>query len=434
PSTGTSTGRTPGSPRRPAAWRWNGGSIRWRAMRPRRASPTTTCGRWSSTAWRGRSPTVRPGSPPIRCGTGWSASRPTATTWSRPRCPPPPPPSSASPPTPPVSSTTTPSATAGSAPAAPSRSSGSCSSSSSARGASLVAGPGAPGRAAGRIEERGRLAALDGGEGHLDPQPGAGQRLGQPVAGEEADVEALQRVGLELTAGHLAVEDQRVQRHRVEPEPHPVEDGEERDGLGVDAGLLLDLLDRHLRRRVADVGPARRVEPHARPRPLDEEDLAGLVADHRPDGRLRRDVAGHALPHARQPLLDLDAGLDLLQGVVADVGGDPEDLLEALALVEVLREPEAGAGAPGQGLRPAQQVAGGDEERLAGRAGGGVGHGAATLSGRLLGPGPEDGGLGHAPGEVDGGQVGVDVPQGPGDEPEPVGGPGPLVEGVAHDV
>ena len=44
-----------------------------------------------------------------------------------------------------------------------------------------------------------------------------------------------------------------------------------------------------------DVGPAGRVEPDARVRPLDQQDLAGVVVDDRADRDLGRDVAGHAL-------------------------------------------------------------------------------------------------------------------------------------------
>jgi hypothetical protein len=43
--------------------------------------------------------------------------------------------------------------------------------------------------------------------------------------------------------------------------------------------------------------------------------------------------------------------------VVADVGGDLQDLLEALLLVEVLGEAEAGPGDAGERLGPAQQIA-----------------------------------------------------------------------------
>src|SRR5690242_21540693 len=42
------------------------------------------------------------------------------------------------------------------------------------------------------------------------------------------------------------------------------DDGEHLDRLAQDARLLFDLLHRHLGRRVADVGPAGRVEPDLR--------------------------------------------------------------------------------------------------------------------------------------------------------------------------
>ena len=76
------------------------------------------------------------------------------------------------------------------------------------------------------------------------------------------------------------------------------------DHLALDAGLLVHLLHRHLGRRVADVGPAGRVQPDAGVGPLDQQDLALVVADHGADRHLRRDVAGHALADALQPLVD----------------------------------------------------------------------------------------------------------------------------------
>ena len=77
----------------------------------------------------------------------------------------------------------------------------------------------------------------------------------------------------------------------VKPEPQAVEDGDQAHRLDQHPRLLQDLLHRHLGRRVADVGPAGRVEPHARVGPLDQEYLAPVVADHRADGHLGGDVA-----------------------------------------------------------------------------------------------------------------------------------------------
>ena len=73
--------------------------------------------------------------------------------------------------------------------------------------------------------------------------------------------------------------------------------------LALDAGLLEDLLDGDLRRRVADVGPAGRVQPDLRVGALHEQQLAVVVADDGADGDLRRDVAGHADADGLQPLL-----------------------------------------------------------------------------------------------------------------------------------
>ena len=139
--------------------------------------------------------------------------------------------------------------------------------------------------------------------------------------------------------------------------------------LALDAGLLGDLLHRDLGRRVADVGPTGRVQPDARVGALHEQHLAAVVADDGADRDLRRHVAGHPLADALEPLLHEVIGLALERGVVLeldrgrlDVGGDVEHLLEALLLVEVLREAEAGAGDGGQRLAPSRQIT-----RVAGR-------------------------------------------------------------------
>ena len=56
-------------------------------------------------------------------------------------------------------------------------------------------------------------------------------------------------------------------------------------------------------------------------------------------------------------LTTLLGGEQHLVGGHLDVGGDPQHLLEALPLVEVLREPETGAGDRRQRLAPPHQVA-----------------------------------------------------------------------------
>ena len=84
-----------------------------------------------------------------------------------------------------------------------------------------------------------------------------------------------------------------------------------------------------------------------------------------PIGDLRRHVPGHPFADALEPLLHEVIGLALERGVVLelgrgrlDVGRDVEHLLEALLLVQVLREPEAGSGDRGQRLAPSSQIAG----------------------------------------------------------------------------
>ncbi len=167
----------------------------------------------------------------------------------------------------------------------------------------------------------------------------------------------------ELASGRGAVEQQHVHGEAGEPHALAVDHGEQLHRLAHDAGLLGDLLDGHLGRRVADVGPAGRVQPEPRVGTLHEEDLAPIVADDRTDRHLRRHVARHVDPDRLHPLLDEVSVLTPLlageQHVVRrhlDVGGHPQHLLEALALVEVLGEAETGAGDRRQRLAPPHQV------------------------------------------------------------------------------
>ena len=107
--------------------------------------------------------------------------------------------------------------------------------------------------------------------------------------------------------------------------------------------------------RVADVGPPGRVQPDAGVGALHQQDLTVVVADHRADRHLRRDVAGHALADRLHPLLDEVVGLAAhLEGLVGrrlDVGGDLQHLLVALPLVEALGEAQPGAGDAGRATR-----------------------------------------------------------------------------------
>ena len=133
-----------------------------------------------------------------------------------------------------------------------------------------------------------------------------------------------------------------------------------RSDLALDAGLLEHLLHRDLGRRVADVGPTRRVQPHARVGPLHEQDLARVVADDGADGDLGRDVAGHALADSVEPLLEevarLAPDLEVFLGRGTDVGRDLQHLLEPLPLVQALREAEAGARDARERFTPTQQL------------------------------------------------------------------------------
>ncbi len=174
----------------------------------------------------------------------------------------------------------------------------------------------------------------------------------------------------QLATDHAAREEQRVQRQAGETEAQAVEHRDQRHRLHLDAGLLVDLLDGDLARRVADIGVAHGIQPHPGIGALGEEELAALVPDDRRHRHLGGHVALHALTHGGQPLVEERVGLRLLDGGGTDVGRDLEHLLEALLLVEALGEPETGAGDGGERLRPAEEIDGGRAE--------GLGHGGET--------------------------------------------------------
>ena len=212
------------------------------------------------------------------------------------------------------------------------------------------------------------VVAVDRRERHRPPPLRAGGRLGKRVACEPADIAGLERMRRQLTAGGRAVEQQHVHPEPAEPHPLTVDHAEQTLRVTLDPGLLADLLHRDLGRRVADVGPAGRIQPDPGVLALHEQDLAALVADDRADRHLGRDVAGHALADRVHPLADEVVGLALHGDGVRvrlglelarrglDVAGDVQDLLVPLPLVEVLGEPHAGAGDRRQRLAPSRQI------------------------------------------------------------------------------
>ena len=115
-------------------------------------------------------------------------------------------------------------------------------------------------------------------------------------------------------------------------------------------------LHRDLGRRVADIGPPRRVEPDTRVGPLHEQDLVLLVPDDRGNADLRGDVAGHSFTDLSEPLLDLVLGVVVAAGGVRDVRGHGQDLFEPLAFVQALCEPEASTGDARQRFAPTDEV------------------------------------------------------------------------------
>ena len=78
----------------------------------------------------------------------------------------------------------------------------------------------------------------------------------------------------------------------------------------------------------------------------DEEQLALVILDCCSDRHLRGLIAGHAFAHLGHPLDNMTLSIVELLGILLcrdlDVGGDLQDLLEALLLVKTLGEPQAG--------------------------------------------------------------------------------------------
>src|SRR5262245_54483313 len=107
----------------------------------------------------------------------------------------------------------------------------------------------APGRCAWWFEAGGHRPTVDRGERDLAPTLHTRDRPRGVVAREEADGSGLERMSAQFAAEHAAVEQQRVQRERYEPEAEPVEHADERDRLDFDPGLLVHLLHRDLTRR-----------------------------------------------------------------------------------------------------------------------------------------------------------------------------------------
>ena len=222
------------------------------------------------------------------------------------------------------------------------------------------------------VEGGRRRFAPDRGERTLGPPRGAGRALGQVALVEPADVGAFEGMTGQLSAGGVAVEQQHVHPEPGEPHALTVDDREQSARLALDAGLLVDFLHRHLGRRVAHVGPTRRIQPDSGVFALHQQQLAVVVADHGADRHLGGDVARHADSDRLHPLLDevvlLALDLERFQFVVAqrapehlvggglDVGGHVEHLFEPLALVQALGEAEPGPGDRGERLTPADEI------------------------------------------------------------------------------
>src|ERR1019366_2954993 len=171
---------------------------------------------------------------------------------------------------------------------------------------------------------------------------------------------------LEFPAYRSEVEYERVEGYLGEAETQAVEHHDESYGLNLDAGLLEDLLDRHLDRRVTHVGPAGRIQPDSGVRALDQQYLVLLVADNGANRELRSHVTGDALVHVSHPLEDeLGRFTGRHRLALAKKGGGGhrtnvarhvQELLVAFAVEKVLGEREARFCDRGKGFRPPDKV------------------------------------------------------------------------------
>ena len=133
--------------------------------------------------------------------------------------------------------------------------------------------------------QAGELLAVDRAEREVEPAVRAGERLRQRVAREEPDRRRLERMALQLAADHAAVEHDRVHRHAREAEAQPVEHRDQRTGshsMPVSSSTSFIAISDA---RVADVGPADRVQPPTGVGALGEQDLLALVARRPPRPR-----------------------------------------------------------------------------------------------------------------------------------------------------
>ena len=167
-------------------------------------------------------------------------------------------------------------------------------------------------------------------------------------------------MALELAADGAAVKEQRIERHAGEPEPQPVEHGDEAHRLDLDPGLFLHLFDYHLGGGIAHITPTGRVQPDTRVGALDQQQLALVVADRRPHRHFGGHIARHPLADGGEPLVHKPLGIDrrsvAVVGLDGDVGRDFEDLFEALLFIEALGEAEPGAARWPKGSRSTAAV------------------------------------------------------------------------------
>ena len=156
----------------------------------------------------------------------------------------------------------------------------------------------APHRRAGRVEEHVDGLAADRGE-RVAPQRSA------PASGVGSASSANQPTSAHSSGWALSSPPSARQwntseysGHAGEAQPQPSSTAMSRTTSTSMPVSSAHLLDRDLRRRVADVGPAGRVEPHAGVGPLHQQNLVLVVADDGADRDLRCDVPGDALADA----------------------------------------------------------------------------------------------------------------------------------------
>src|SRR5581483_2872285 len=177
------------------------------------------------------------------------------------------------------------------------------------------------------------------------PQVGAGERLGQRVAGIEPGSQCFVRAQAQLAAVEAAVKDKTVEMlvEVLFQQIANVIDGNQAHGGYVQARFLAHLFDRHLGGRITHVRPARRKQPVVA-RALDEQEFVVGIKDDRADADLGRDIARDAgldlaAPAFIQRLRERGIGRERVPRG-CHLRGEFEDFFIALAVIDRRRKGE----------------------------------------------------------------------------------------------